>query len=486
MTSNRRRLVGNSLAILANQVTQNATSFILSISIARILGPYELGQYSLAFSYYYIFMTMSSQGLKTLLTRELAKFPEKVQTCLVSGTLLQFIFSSIGFLALVGLVALLPYKPATAVICYMVGAALIPYGISNVTEAIFQSQEKMHLIAISTVPIYILRLIVMILALKLEAGINAVGLILVVSEVLILLIEWFMISRIVKPIEWKIDWQFMRDTAKAARTFVAIESFSVFKVRMQVLILSLLAGETIVGLYSAAVQLLQPFQLISLSLAVASLPTMTKSTHKDDDKVRRLAESIVSVLLVVAVPMIAIFAFMGGAALVFIYRDGSFADSGLALVILSLTMIPLSFTRSLSYVMIAYGFQRVNLRTVMINTITGAILSVILISSFGIIGAAVSALIVEASGAGQFIFAVRARIFSLQLWNIIRAPLLAGALMLVLLVAMESFSPSIVIALILAGMAYVAIVGVVSVQRLDLSDAILNRVFRRHASQPSH
>src|SRR4030095_9908816 len=103
MTSVRRKLVGNSLSLVANQITQNATSFLLSISIARILGAYELGQYSLAFSYYFIFMTMSSQGLKTLFTRELAKSPEKIQTCLISGTLLQLIFSSIGYLALVGL-----------------------------------------------------------------------------------------------------------------------------------------------------------------------------------------------------------------------------------------------------------------------------------------------------------------------------------------------------------------------------------------------
>src|SRR5215468_8066724 len=122
MTRNRHKLIGNSLALLANQVTQNATSFLLSISIARILGPYELGQYSLAFSYYFIFMTMSSQGLKTLLTRELAKHPEKVAMCLVSGTLLQFIFSTVGYLALVALVLVLPYRGSTTIICYIVGA----------------------------------------------------------------------------------------------------------------------------------------------------------------------------------------------------------------------------------------------------------------------------------------------------------------------------------------------------------------------------
>jgi O-antigen/teichoic acid export membrane protein len=479
MTSVRRRLVGNSLSLLANQITQNATSFLLSISIARIMGAYELGQYSLAFSYYFIFMTMSSQGLKTLLTRELAKFPEKIQTCLISGTLLQFIFSGIGYLVLVLLVTLLPYKPATTIICYIVGAALIPYGVSNVTEAIFQSQEKMYLIAIATVPIYILRLVVMFLLLKMGYGVNYVGLVLVLSEILILVMEWSFIFRIVSPLEWKIDRAFMWDTAKAARTFLAIESFSVFKIRMQIVILSLLAGETVVGIYSGAIQLLQPFQLISQSLSVAALPTMTKSTHKDDDKVRRLAESIVSVLLVVAFPMIVVFGFIGGATLVFVYRDPAFNNAGLVLLIASLSTIPLSFTRVLGNVMIAYGFQRVNLRTVIINTVLGLILSVILISLFGVVGAAVSSVLVELSGAWQFVVAVRARIFSLQAWNMFRAPLIGGLLMLVGFVLLQLFTPPILVALIVGGTAYVVIVGVIAIQRLDLSAAVYNRIFNR-------
>lgn len=475
----KRRLVSNSLSLLANQITQNATSFILSISIARILGPYELGQYSLAFSYYFIFMTMSSQGLKTLLTRELAKYPEKIQTCLISGTLLQFIFSSIGYIALVALVTVLPYNPATTIICYIVGAALIPYGISNVTEAIFQSQEKMYLIAVSTVPVYIARLGVMFIMLKAGYSINNVGLVLVLSEVLILAIEWFFIVRIVSPIEWKLDRQFMWETAKAARTFLAIESFSVFKVRMQVIILSLLAGVTVVGLYNGAVQLLQPFQLISSSLAIASLPAITKFINKDEEKIRKLAESVISVLLVVAVPMIVIFGFIGAQTLVFVYRDPAFRDAGLVLFIASLSIIPLSFSRVLSYLMVAYGFQRVNLRTVIINTVFGFIGSFILILFFGLPAAAVSTVLVELSGAAQFVYAVRARIFSLNWWNILRAPLLSGLLMFTGFLLLEIFTPSILVALILSGTAYVAIVGLIAINRLELSSAVYNRLFNR-------
>jgi O-antigen/teichoic acid export membrane protein len=164
---------------------------------------------------------------------------------------------------------------------------------------------------------------------------------------------------------------------------------------------------------------------------------------------------------------------------VFVYRDSAFNNAGVVLLVASLSIIPLSFTRVLGNVMIAYGFQRVNLRTVVINTVLGLVLSFVMISLFGVVGAAISSVLVEISGAAQFIFAVRGRIFSLNFWRIFRAPLLSGVLMFVGFLLLEIFTPSILVALIAAGAAYVVIVGVVAIQRLDLSDAVYNRIFRR-------
>mgnify|MGYP001803475776 CR=1 FL=1 len=84
-----RKLLGNSFALLLNRLTQSITTFILAASIARMLGAYELGQYMLAFSFYYVFMTLASQGFKTLFTRELAQNPIETPSYLVSGTLIQ-------------------------------------------------------------------------------------------------------------------------------------------------------------------------------------------------------------------------------------------------------------------------------------------------------------------------------------------------------------------------------------------------------------
>ncbi|MEO0935574.1 MAG: oligosaccharide flippase family protein, partial [Cyanobacteria bacterium J06641_2] len=113
------RLLGNSFSLLLNRLTQSITTFILVASIARMLGAYELGQYMLAFSYYYVFMTLASQGFKTLFTREISRNPTEVTAYLISGTFLQFLFSIAGYAILAIIIYLLPYSQDTSTVCYV-------------------------------------------------------------------------------------------------------------------------------------------------------------------------------------------------------------------------------------------------------------------------------------------------------------------------------------------------------------------------------
>lgn len=455
----RRKLLGNSLSLLANRLTQSLTTFVLVAAIARMLGAYELGQYMLAFSYYFVFMTLTSQGLKTLFTRELSLNPPETPVYLVSGTFLQLLLSLIGYLVLVVVVFALPYSPETSTVCYIMGLTIIPFSLSNITEAVFQAQEKMYLIAISTVPIYILRTLLTIWGMNLGYGINFVSAIMLVSEAVILLVEWGLIVRIVKP-KWSIKWDFVWRTFKSSFTFLAIEGMAVLKDRMQVLILSLLGGEVVVGLYGAVTQLMQPFQIISYSLVIAVFPGMSKAVSLGRDKQRQLAESIVEILLIVALPFIVGLLFVGRDLLVLLYRDPSFAEATVALNVVALGLIAAAFTRPLSYALVANGFERVNLFEVSISTVIGGFLSVALVSLYQLNGAAIAVLLIQIIACILYISVVYKRLFSLQLWRTIRRPILISILMLAIFLVLQNVSPNIVVTLLSASFAYAVMVSI--------------------------
>lgn len=418
-----KRLLGNSLSIFVTRLTQSLTTFALSALIARILGAYELGQYLLAFGYYFIFMSLASQGFKVLFTRELSRNPERTPTYLVSVTLLQLLFSTIAYVVLVLTVYSLPYQDDTTLVCYVMGLTIFPFSLSNISESIFQSTERMYLITITTVPIYILRLPLMIWVMQAGYGVIGLSLVMVFSEILILLFQWGLVLRSVIPC-WKVDRAFIRQSVQSVRTFVAIEGVSVINGRMQILILSVLGGEVTVGLYGAIMQLMQPFDILSTSLTVGVFPSMSKAVDLDTQKQRQLAEMSIETLLIVSLPLVMAIIFFGRDLLNLVYYRPDFGNAAVPLAIVSLGLIASSFIRPLSYLLVANRLERINMREVIVTTTLTGITGVLLISRFQLMGAAVCVLLMRFISLGQYVYGVSFNLFSVRFWKILRRPLL--------------------------------------------------------------
>ncbi len=476
MASERRKIIGNSISILINRLTQSITTFILVAFIARLIGAYGLGQYTLAFSYYILFMTLTSQGFKTLFTRELSCNPQQTPIYLVSGTLLQLIFSIIGYVAMVLVVFTLPYSADTSIVCYVLGLMIIPFSVSNITEAIFQAQEKMYLIAISTTPVYILRTIIMIWAMKLKYDINFVCAILVISETLILFIQWGLILKFVKP-QWRVDWNFIWQTFKSSRTFLAIEGIAVLKGRMLVIILSLLSGEVIVGLYGSVVQLMQPFEIIAHSLVVAVFPSMSKAVILGKEKQRFLAESVIEILQGVALPLIIGLFFIGGDILTLVYGNPKFVEAAIPLNVVALGLVVASFTRPLGYLLVANGFERVNLIEVTSTSVLTGIVGIPLISKYQLMGAALTVLIVQIATSGQYIYAVYNRLFSLQIWRILVRPIVISLFVLIIFLILQIVNPNIFIKMLSAILTYTFLVSIMVTYAIGGPRVVLAKIF---------
>jgi O-antigen/teichoic acid export membrane protein len=446
------KFISNSISMIVNRLAQSITAFVLTAAIARTLGAEALGQYLLAYSYYFIFVGIASQGLKTLFTRELAREPQNSSVYLISGTWLQLIFSLFSYGALVIVVFLLPYSSTTSTLCYIMGLTIIPFALSNITEAIFQAQEKMHLIAISTVPVYILRLIIMIWAMQLKYDIGYLGAILFSSETVILIVEWIFIIRLVK-IKWQIDINFVLKTIKSARTFFAIEGIAVVTGRIQILILSLLGNEFLVGLFGGISQLLQPFSIIANSIILAMFPRFSKAVDQGREKQRQIAENIIEILLIMALPLFIGLLFFGKDLLTFVY-DSSFAQANLALRLSAISLIFVPFIRSLSYLLVANGFEIVNLREVVITTIFGSLGGVALVSRYQLLGAALMVLLMTILGFSQYTYFTYTRLFSLNLWRIMRRPLLISFLLIPVFILLQKISLDFIFTLLIATCVY--------------------------------
>ncbi|WP_445635500.1 Polysaccharide biosynthesis protein [Nostoc sp. DSM 114161] len=447
--------------MVVNRLAQSITAFVLTASIARILGAEVLGQYLLAFTYYFIFVSIASQGLKTLFTREIAREPERTSLYLISGTCLQLIFSCLSYVVLVIIVFLLPYTSETSTACYIMGLTIIPFSLSNITEAIFQAKEKMHLIALATVPVYVIRLFIMLWGMQRNYGVDFLAAILAISESIILGIEWILIAKLVKP-KWEIDRGFISKTIKNARTFFAIEGLAVINARIQILILSLSGSEFLMGVYGGIIQLFQPFLIVANSICIAMFPGLSKAVNQGRDKQRNIIEKCIEILLTIALPLCVGLLFVGKDLLTFIYNP-SFVRGSLALSIIAISLIFLPFNQSLSFLLVANGFEIVNLRQVAINTILGSLLGLILVSQYNLLGAAIMALLMSFIGFSQYLYFTYTLVFPLNLWRIIRSPLIISVLIAVVFILLGTIHLNLLLTIAIATCCYILFVSFLSI-----------------------
>ncbi|MBF2050845.1 MAG: oligosaccharide flippase family protein [Elainella sp. C42_A2020_010] len=440
----QRQLIGNSFSVILGRLTQGVTSFIITAAIARSLGSQALGQYLIGFTYYFIFMSIIAQGFRTLFIRELSRNPSDAPICLVSGTLLQLVASLIGYILLCITIFLFPYSDETSTVCYIIGLAIIPFSLSNIPEAIMQAQEKMHLIAISTVPIYILRVGSIIWAMELGFQINQIALIFVLSETLILLIEWVLVLKLVQP-NWRVNWRFIRQTTGSVRTFLALFAIDVLNSRRQLLILSVFGSEALVGLFGGILQFMMPFDIVNQGVLNAVFPRLSKAASSGGSGLRRPVEQLLEVSLCLAVPYVIGLFFIGKELLALVYQNREFADTSIPLSLVAISLIVIALCSPLSQALVAGGLERINLREVIVNALIGGIISVVLISRYQLIGAALTPIITAAISLSQFAYSVHVRLFQVNLWAVIRRPLFVGGFMLLVFMGLQQLEQDVLL-----------------------------------------
>ena len=102
-----RRIAGNLASLLTSQVVNRAATFVVYALVARYLGAFEFGQLTLAFTLFSIAETLAEMGLRTLVTREVARDRANTSMYFVNGSAIVFggsLLSIAGLLVFVRLV----------------------------------------------------------------------------------------------------------------------------------------------------------------------------------------------------------------------------------------------------------------------------------------------------------------------------------------------------------------------------------------------
>lgn len=285
-----RRVLVNTGALTSASLYRIGMSFVLQLLIARRLGVEGLGHYTIAMAYLNVSQVVSELGLPALLVRDLAQMPDRRRNYFRALLGIQVVMGLLTWGALVLLSLLLPYGDTTRSALWLVGASLPLFAVSSASQTLFQAGERMELVMGVEVFINTLILALSVVVLWRGGGEEMLIMVIVVTQAVSALTCIFLVmrSRLLSG-EQKAVGVDVGGLLRQAMPFFGLSLGDVLLQRIDILLLSIVAGPGVTGIYSAAYNVVRVLLKLVQSFWKALYPTLSRLHQQAQAQYERLA-----------------------------------------------------------------------------------------------------------------------------------------------------------------------------------------------------
>jgi PST family polysaccharide transporter len=370
---------------------------VVIIYAARVLDPVRWGVVSYAITLAGFFTLFVDPGINVLLMREGAKAEEKHQMNLLSTTFyikLALIVLVVLFVLFIGpTFTLLPgakfLLPVTALI--IIGDTLREF-FSSFIRAKEKMEWEARIFLLTNLFIVVLGFAALLLFHK--DGARAFGWAYAAGTTIGALIALWMLRPYLRKLFSNFSSKLILPIMRSAWPFAITGALGALLTNADILIISWMRTAGEVGIYSAAVRIVQVLYLFPVVIQYSTLPLFSRLAKSNNKRFRDILERAVVIIFAVSIPIAFCGIFLGTAIMKFVF-GAAYAAGGPSLAILLLTMIVDYPGGVISVAIFAYDHQKALINASIIGGVSNVLLDLILIPRYGITGSAVATLIAQ-------------------------------------------------------------------------------------------
>ncbi len=337
MNSTGKTIAKNATILMASQLTTWALTFALTIFLPRYLGAVNSGKLTISNSIWAIVAIVASFGMDTLLTKEIARHPERAPRLFGASLGLRLILFALGAVVVAIYLRAANYPVETSYVVFIGAFASFAWLLIGACQAVLQGLEQMTPMAIATIFGKAVNTLVCIALLLMGYGVYVAAAVAVLAAFVNLGIQFAAIRKMGR-VQIVFDARTLRDMFRAGMPYLMSGMFLIAYGQVDVIIISLLVNEKTVGWYGAASQLFGTSFFIPTVFITAVFPALSRMYTSGTDALPRLMRKSFDLLLIVAVP-IGLGLFVIADPLVIILFGAEFAPSGTLLALLGLVLI---------------------------------------------------------------------------------------------------------------------------------------------------
>ena len=471
-----RRIAKNSAFQAVAYGVQSLTAFFIPVYLARLASAELLGQFATIITLITLFSTLARFGLPSLLIREIARNredPVKIDNLVNSALGLTAILSAVAIGLMLITSILLNYPSVMIRACMVAGLSLGIEAMAYMIEASFRGREMMEWSAAIVTVMEGSFMFLALVTIPIQATIDWLMIAYLVSRIISLAVgAWIYRSRFGKlyPAIDKILWSSL---FKAGTPFAITNGLSSLYVRVDVVFLSRLTTNAVVGLYEAANNLTVRLNVLARTVNIALYPFLSSEFAKDKQSLQRYTAKTIRLLVIPSALIAAVLWTFGDRIVVMVYGD-KFTAAIQAVKWLALIM-PFKFIdTSLEVALSASNREGKRARAVLVAALTNLLLNFILIPKYHLMGAVYGTLLTESVLFGMYVWYLREEAREMFVWQSFIGPGLGAAVILA-----SSLLLNTVNIWLLSGMslvAYILIVVLMDRSSLDLfRQIVVNR-----------
>lgn len=385
------RVARNTLFLLAVQVLDKATSYLFLILITRFFGSEFFGTYMTAVTFVAMAGILVDFGLYNLVVRDLAQDRSRVREYL--GKLLPLRAGlAIVAISLIQVAArLFGYPPEVAVLSGIASLSLLIGVPGGLLIAGINALEHIHISALCSIAGNVLTTLFSILALHYGMGLRGVFLGWLAAGVISFVLVSAGAKQVGVGMSPRIDWPCLRQTVHDALPFATL-MLALMASNVDVLFLSRWHGPGDVGLYSAARRPLEILLFIPGSFVGALYPVLAAQYTASKELLWQTYLNSLYLLICLAAPL-AIGVTMLRERIILTLFGGAFLPAAGAVPYLACALV-LLFLNAPAMSLIFSARKTAQFAPYHVGNALGWVaLDLLLIPSFGYIGASVAALV---------------------------------------------------------------------------------------------
>jgi len=424
----RRSFFGNTAALFVMNVASAGLMFFFMVYLARHLGDVGFGKFSFAVSFTGLFGVLVHLGLDMLLTREIARDKGKSSyyVGLAAGIRVLSSIFTVGLIFLA--INLMGYPSDTKTLVYVFGFYVVLSYFARLYKAVLQAHERMDQQALVEIASKLVVTLAGILVLHYGGGLYAVAGVFLLGSLVDFLLSMFVCARYYTAVSPRVDAVEWSRMLTEAFPFFLSYGLLMVSFRIDVVLLSFLQTDAVVGWYSAAYKFLEGLNMFPDIVVVAAFPVFSRLYKTSRGRLGAMYSNIVSFFLVLGLPM-AVGTTILASDLVGVFFGSQFENAVVALRILVWSEVAVFVYYTTGTLLNAVNLQKTNLRAVALGACANVLINLALIPHFAHVGAAYAKLVSETLVAAYGIIALHQAGFRLKIGSLLAKVVLASAVM---------------------------------------------------------